>query len=237
VGEIQAVVVDRTHEVEDAAEQIERAWRAAMGAAEARGVRLFDGPMARLDGYEVVGERLVLRLSRTSYRMFVGTNQQRALGRWGYGPETLANPLGLSAALVTGDGKLIFGRRSGRVFYHPGLLHPVAGTLEPQEREDPVAGMAREIAEETGLGAGEYKIVGLLGMVEDVALGQPEAVFDVRTKLSAAEVVARAIRFREEHSGWVAVDVGEVEASTMAEMTPVARGVVELVRGQPMARG
>ena len=66
------------------------------------GVDLFDGPMCRLEGYEVDDRQVRLRLSRTSYKPFVGTNMYNPQIAQELGPEALANPVGLSFGYVNG---------------------------------------------------------------------------------------------------------------------------------------
>src|SRR3954447_18914183 len=110
--------------------QIDDAW----AEAKARiGDKLFDGPMCRLENWSASQDHLDLQLSRTSYREFLGTNLTNAAIADEYGPEVLANPVGLSSALESSDGWLLLGRRNQWVAYYPNRVHPFAGALEPAE--------------------------------------------------------------------------------------------------------
>src|SRR5262249_33599627 len=85
---------------------IEQAWRRAQGR---KGTYLFDGPMCRLESFGVQQGRLELALSATSYKLFHGTNLCHAELADRYGPTVLANPLGISCAVVSSDGYLMLG--------------------------------------------------------------------------------------------------------------------------------
>ena len=122
------------------------------------GLSLFDGPMCRLEAFRFDGRRLALDLSRTSYKTFLGTNLH---GPRDLPPQTLANPVGVSPALETADGFLLFGRRNGRVAYYPHRLHPFSGSLEPTADGSPVdvfAECRRELREELNLSAGRSAV-------------------------------------------------------------------------------
>ena len=73
---------------------IERAWQQAQSRP---GIELFDGPMCRLERFHA-GKRLELELSPTSYKAFLGTNLTNSRLADQYGPDALANPVGLSCA-------------------------------------------------------------------------------------------------------------------------------------------
>src|SRR5580700_2692465 len=106
---------------------IQEAWDKAL---QTDGLKLFDGPMCRLERL-VAGKTLELDLSQTSYRNFWGTNLNNPCLGERYGVSTMANPVGMSCALESADGFLILGRRSDSVAYYPSRVHPFAGTLEP----------------------------------------------------------------------------------------------------------
>ena len=103
-----------------ARELIDRAWQTASARP---GVKLFDGPMCRLESWSALaGGALQLTLSRTSYKLFMGTNMCHPELADRFGPQVLANPVGVSPALETADGFLMLGRRNGEggVLSEPG---------------------------------------------------------------------------------------------------------------------
>ena len=68
--------------------------------------------MCRLERWEASpdGSRLHLSMSTTSYKPFFGTNMSHPELADRYGPDVLANPIGVSPALETSDGQLLLGR-------------------------------------------------------------------------------------------------------------------------------
>ena len=209
---------------------VEVAVEAAWAAAARPGVRLFDGPMCRLDRWVATPAELRLSLSPTSYKPFVGTNMANPSLADAYGPEVMANPVGVSPALLTADGHLMLGRRNQSVAYYPGRVHPFAGSLEPTDA-DVFAAVRRELAEELSLGDADLCDLRCTGVAEDVALRQPELLFAAATVLSRTAVEARLDP--AEHGGtWsVPADPDAVAAAVSADrdlLTPVAAAALLL---------
>src|SRR5687768_8715436 len=71
-------------------QRIDREWEKASARL---GDKLFDGPMCRLEDWPADDSALRLTLSRTSYRIFLGTN----LSRQPLAADSMANPVGVSA--------------------------------------------------------------------------------------------------------------------------------------------
>ena len=193
-------------------------WDIALIEASRLGRTLFDGPLLRCDEFTVDGERLRLRLSRTAYRMFWGTNVRRP----DLPDRDRADPLGTSAVIETSDGFLVLGRRSPRMALHPNRIHPFGGCVEPPRggQPDVFSEIAREIAEECHLtGCG----LRLRALVRDPDLRQPELLFTATTPLVRAEVLAR-IDPEEHHDSWScpASQPGVQAALEDPELTPVA---------------
>lgn len=214
--------------------RMEALWADALAARAARGGGLlFDGPMARLERFAATADRFEFDFSHTSYKSFFALHQSH--------PEWLdalpasvaraarADPLGVSAALCSADGLLLVGRRSPKVAYHPGRVHPFAGSLDPADAGDLFGALRRELAEELNLRPGEITGERLLGLIEDPALRHPEAVLACRTTLTAAEVRARLDA--TEHDAMIPLrsDV-ETLRRTLAdpELTPVCAAALLL---------
>ena len=213
----------------DVRERIEEEWRRQK---ERLGEKLFDGPMCRLESMGRNGSVLELGLSRTSYKAFVGTNLHHAELGDSHGEKALANPVGVSCALLSADGYLMMGRRNERVAYYPNRVHPFAGTLEPQGEglPDVFAEVRRELKEELALGPGDVKEIVCAGVVKDLKLRQPELMFVGWAKLSRREIEGRLDE--KEHVALVGVlahGEGLSKAlETVGEMTPVAVAAVVL---------
>ena len=203
-------------------------------AVDRPGVTLFDGPMCRLEGFDPRDGTLDVAFSRTSYKVFLGTNLARPDPAATYGPDVLARPTGVSVALRTADDWLLFGRRNASVAYYPGRVHPFAGSVEPRgdDHADPpdvFADVARELREEAGLVGNEVTGVALAGVAEDSALGHPELIFRGHTPLARRDVAARVNP--AEHAGLVAVPAtadGVDAALDDPALTPVARACLLL---------
>ncbi|MFW6061273.1 MAG: NUDIX domain-containing protein [Planctomycetota bacterium] len=170
---------------------IERTWREQMADARQQGRRLFNGKLCRLIDCDGDRHSLELTTGPVSYKEFVGTNLSHAYLRYTHGPEMLANALGVSAAVVTGDGFVLLGRRSEKVAYHGGRIHPLGGMLEPTDQDHepprPFDAVVRELQEETGLKEDSIRDAICLGLVRDKHIVQPELIFDIEV---AADVAA-----------------------------------------------
>ena len=225
-GEVETVWVDR--DGRRAVPEVEVAIDAAWGRATSRpGVHLFDGPMCRLESFEATSEALSLSLSPTSYKPFVGTNLQNPHLADSHGRDVMANPVGVSAALETGDGYLVLGRRNASVAYYPQRVHPFAGALEPRDGSSAFGAVHRELREELSLDPQDV-VLRCTGLVEDRALRQPELIFLASTPLDRASVERRLDEVEHDACWWVAARPDAVRASAAdPALTPV--GVASLL--------
>ena len=204
---------------------IDAAWATAAARPD---VRLFDGPMCRLERWHVTPGRLHLDLSPTSYKPFVGTNMLNPALADRFGPDVMANPVGVSTVLATADGLLMLGRRNQSVAYYPGRIHPFAGCLEPGDA-DVFAAVRRELSEELSLSPADVPDLRCLAVVEDLALRQPELLFVATTVASAADVAARLDADEHVDVWTVTAHVDQVAESlsvNAAARTPVATAVL-----------
>ncbi len=199
---------------------VEKRWN----EVAASGVYLFDGPMCRLERFSADRTGLHLEFSRTSYKTFLGTNlaQPRLADRHGWA--VLANPVGVSSALLSADGFVLMGRRNGSVAYYPHRVHPFAGALEPRENLDVFAEVKRELREELSLGDPDLADVRLVCLAEDYALRQPELIFIVRSTLDRQRIESQLDP--AEHAAMWAVPVEQRALEDVltrpGDLTPVA---------------
>ena len=210
-------------------EMIDRAWREAKARL---GEKLFDGPMCRMESFGTSegGKRLKLKLSRTSYRVFLGTNMMNPKLADDLGPKILANPIGVSPALISSDGFLILGRRNDSVAYYPRRLHPFAGALEPRESLNIFDEVRRELGEELGFGPGDVSEIICTGIIEDTLLRHPELVFVARSTMTREGIMSQ-VKDEEHHASWSTPATASAIAAALAseqEFTPVARGAMLL---------
>ncbi len=204
----------------DVEQLIEQAWSAAM---KRPGIHLFDGPMCRLESF-TADQSLKLVLSKTSYKPFFGTNLHNSHLADIYGQHVLANPVGVSPALVSSDGYLMLGRRNASVAYYPHKLHPFAGALEPRDDLDIFDEVRRELAEELSFTLADIANIRCSGFVEDISLRQPELILAVRSTRSRAQIESQVDR--KEHGGSFAIparrDAIESTLRDARHFTPVA---------------
>ena len=206
--------------VPEVEELVEREWAKAMGRP---GVKLFDGPMCRLESWSATADRLKLRLSPTSYKPFLGTNLTNPDLADRFGRQVMANPVGVSPAIVTSDGFLMLGQRNATVAYYPGRVHPFAGALEPRDGTDVFQAVRRELSEELALRPQDLEELRLTGLAEDRALRQPELLFAARTPLTRRQIETQVDAVEHRHAVAVPIDPDAVARATHdADLTPVA---------------
>jgi 8-oxo-dGTP pyrophosphatase MutT (NUDIX family) len=140
-----------------------------------------------------------------------------------FGPDVMANPVGVSPALQTSDGFLMLGQRNVSMAYYPGRIHPFAGCMEPSDA-DIFTAVRRELAEELSFTPQDIADIQLTGIVEDTNLRQPELIFSVTSILTRQQIEARLDRV--EHLGiWAIPATAENVKSTIFkndQLTPVA---------------
>jgi hypothetical protein len=203
--------------------KIESAWRAAVARL---GKRLFDGPMVRLDSWRFDDGQLHLTFGHTSYKLFLGTNLTHPELADEFGPQVLANPLGLSAVLESSDGYLLLGRRNSNVAYHPNRIHPFAGSATDG---NVFAEMRRELAEELSLGDADITQMKCIGLAEDRQIRQPELIFHVVSKLTKSQIEQR-LNIEEHESIWAIRVSKQAVEETMnnPQFTPIATAALAI---------
>lgn len=225
-GQLSTAVVPSTYEPHQTlAPLIETAWNEACSRP---GVHLFDGPLCRFESFSANDKHLHLDVSHCSYKQFFGTNGSHPEWADEHGWNSLANAIGTSAALVSGDGWLVFGRRSLSLALYPGWAHPFGGILEPGDSFDLISGMQRELHEEIGLEDSDISDLACIGLVRDPQLLQPELIYLARSLLTRRELESRLDP--DEHSDcWSVRANGDAIALALRDehLTPVTRLVLQ----------
>ena len=220
---------------------IEQAWQDQTSQASQDDRCLYDGKLCRLIDLEADEQRLSLTLGAVSYKEFMGTNLTNAHLRYRHGPEVLANPLGVSAAVVTQDEYVLLGRRSEWVAHHAGKIHPLGGMVEPQPAggaADPFETILTELTEETGLPREAFGSPVCLGLVRDKRIVQPELVFELTVDRDVETIRRVALDAPDalEHTELVCVRNHPAATVTFiernfADLTPVSLATL-LLHGQ-----
>ncbi|MEA2530311.1 MAG: hypothetical protein QOG89_1955 [Thermomicrobiales bacterium] len=198
---------------------ITESWSSAKSEAAAGGRDLFPGAMTRLINWSVEDRTLTLDLGVTDYREFVGTNLRHPELAVSHGREALANPLGVSVAVTTADGKLLVQRRSEQVFEYPGFFHVCGGNVEPADVADAAASgvfatVRRELDEELGIAPVEIVDLICLGLAEDRGTLKPDLLFEAQVSLTAD---AFATSTNAEYSALAFVEGEEALAAFLVE--------------------
>ena len=225
--QVVVTMIDSTRRVVPRVErQIDEAWRRTLTRP---GVNLYDGPVCRFESARVDGGLLRVELSRTSYRILVGTNFANPHLADEYGDGVMANSMGVSTGLLTADGFWIMGRRNACVAYYPNRVHPFAGSIELAEHVDLFDNAERELREELRLPAEAISGTTWAGLVEDTALRHPESIFFARTDRTRDEV-AGGLDAAEHDGVWSVPNEADAVADAMTgeALTPVARAVLLL---------
>ena len=182
--------------------EVERLIDEAWAEATARpGVHLFDGPMCRMESWQAFPGRLSLVLSGTSYKPFLGTNLMHPELADKYGHAVLANPVGVSPALLTADGWLMMGRRNASVAYYPNRVHPFAGCWSRGTGWICSARCGGSFGRSCRLPRWISRRFGCTGIAEDTALRQPELVFRVTSTRTKAQI-DQTLDLTEHHATW-----------------------------------
>jgi hypothetical protein len=132
---------------------IDEAWDAYVRASTDAKITVYNGRVFHLDSFEWENLRLSLTLSDIDFRSCIGSGTNQFVAAFPHGPQ--ANPLSVSAALVTIDGHIVLERRS-RTDARRLRYHVIAGFMERQvdaldSHPNPFDTLRREVREELGL--------------------------------------------------------------------------------------
>jgi 8-oxo-dGTP pyrophosphatase MutT (NUDIX family) len=165
---------------------IDDTWSSYLLISRQSGLKTYNGKVLRLDSFTLENGLLSLMLSDTDYRSYVGTGTRDFVAAFPHMPQ--ANPLSVSAALITSDAKIIIEKRSRVDGYHL-RYHVIGGFMEKGpdtacSTPSPFDALAREVREETGLKIDTPSGTGLVRTV-----GGSELCFYYRLSLSSPEVL------------------------------------------------
>ena len=230
------------HSNEQIDQLIDETWRKELTEAQKTERKLFDGPLCRLIDWRADQGRLGLTLGPVGYREFFGTNATQAHMRYLHGPEVLADPVGVSAAVTTADGFMLLGQRSPQVTQYAGRLHPVGGGLMPSPDADappdPFATILSELHEEVAIDAERLTELVCIGLVRDKHTVQPELIFDATIDTDVVSLLREAAHASDAHEHTAFVPVRNHPAAVVtfieqhfSELTPVAMATL-LLHGQ-----
>lgn len=197
---------------------------------DARGELL---PLHRLSSASIDAHgRITLRTGLTDYAEFVLTNVATPDRRRARGDASMSDALGVCAALVTSDERVLLGRRAAGLDDRPGALHVVPAG-HPHPPDDPWTGLLAELDEELAIAPREVVAARCTGVLRALPTGKPELVYALRVGLAAAAVLARPRTDAWEHvaieaRAWTASDVRKLLVDERDALTSPAHGCLLL---------
>jgi 8-oxo-dGTP pyrophosphatase MutT (NUDIX family) len=183
------------------------------------------GRRPRLDG-----DRLILRCFATDYASFIAWRD------WGWPDRDVIDCFG-AGVIRSSDGALLFGRMAEHTL-NGGRIYPPSGGLEPRDvgadgRIDVIGSMRRELAEETGLDAGEARWGPLWAVADGCRLALAQ---ELQFSATAAELARRveahmAFQQRPELTGIAVLrDGDELSAELPGFAAAIARQILPAAR-------
>lgn len=212
--------------------RIDEAWRRRTEAAPDR---FHDAPLARLVAHGLLPDKLALFVGETTFREFVGTNleaQSDPSIHESLGEDYFANPLGVSAIIVSKDDAILLGQRSQNTVEASGQWDLPGGHISILDGAacSPFETIRRELHEELGLGRSDIASLRCVGLVENGLTHKPELIFLARTNERAKKLEKRATAHADaEHDAFMTWssskgDLLDLLRTRGEELTPVAAG-------------
>lgn len=237
-AQVSVLRTQRARRRDDALERrIDESWARRTQGVSASGPKLFDSQLARLVAHGVLPDKLALFVGETTFREFVGTNLDSAELHESLGDDYFANPLGVSAAIITKDDTLLLARRSNKVAEAQGQWD-LPGGHTPYVAHGgchPFAAMMQELDEELGLRKGDIESLACIGLMENGLTHKPELIFLCRAKDRAKKLLKRLrAQDDDEHDDFLCVPSGKGELLELLrhrghELTPVAAGGIGII--------
>jgi 8-oxo-dGTP pyrophosphatase MutT (NUDIX family) len=153
----------------------------------------FDGTLLRMASHRVQGDRLIVDAGRTSFSAYVATRHPGFADE--YPGAERADPLGMTALVLTRDNTVIVTKRSLSADQNPGALYFIGGYAEPAEDGDTVdlfGEAAREAMEEVAVADLKRSASFAIGIAYDPVFCHPELFLLTVSQSTAAEVLERA---------------------------------------------
>lgn len=195
---------------------IEWHWKHELKVAKEKNKLLFNGPIYRLENYEILHDELKIYVSETNFKQLMGTNFYHPELAEEYGKSYLSNALALSTFLETGDEYFVFVKRSSNVYFGEGLWHLLAGQFSIEKKETRTLSafeiLYKELLEEGALTKKYIENCVCLGLLRNAVHFKPELVFYTKTSLSAKEVTEK---IRTAHDGYEHEEVAVVQKNEL----------------------
>jgi len=210
---------------------IEKHWKQELKEAQKKNKLLFNGPIYRLENYEIKDDQLNVYVSETNFKELMGTNFYHPELADEYGKSSLSNAIALCTLLETDDENFVFVKRSSNVYFGEGLWHLIAGQFSIEKNDKGALSvfevLHKELLEEGALREENLSNCICLGLIRDTVHHKPELVFYTKTSLSSDEVEKR---ITHAHDGFEHDEIALVKKSELDEFmnkqtfTSIAQG-------------
>jgi hypothetical protein len=169
---------------------IDAEWQRQLDEAAARGFAIYDAPAFRLNGYEIAGDRISLRLATIPYRYHAAFKAIHT--RSDLRDDHADRVLIADSVIRTADGQIVMHTVEKVVESETYLIGGTCSTsrIAITRGADLAAYVLDRVDAVTGLREGERAIGDLVALVQN-EIGCVHAIFDVHTSLSASAMVAR----------------------------------------------
>jgi hypothetical protein len=219
--------------------EIDAFWQKLRNSDLFRRGKLFNGRLARLDGFSIDKRCLSLTLSETDYKTLVYSNNNTEYIIRTWGDSFLSRALGVSAVVISVDHEIMFMKRSPFVGEFPNLYDVFGGHIEPDSYldhrcPDVFAAISNELAQEVNLSTTDCEII-CIGLIESTPNRKPELVFMVLSTLTSEEIKRHA-KTAKDNDEYVSVHTVPNSQGTLAtfmqthkdQLTPSAYGCLWL---------
>lgn len=177
----------------DLREEVERRRQANWAAHLGRNPAAFDGSLLRLDAFHSDGAHLRIQSSRTCYSAYVATRHPDFAAE--HPGCQRADPLGMTAVVLSADRQVIVTRRSLVADQNPGALYLIGGYADPPQGDgklDLFLEIAREIREELAVTDLVRSASFAIGLAYDPVFCHPELFFLTASQSDAGAIIAGA---------------------------------------------
>lgn len=194
-------------------EPVEEARKLKWEALRSKRPAAFDGALLRMASHQFEGGRLIVSANRTSFSAYVATRHPAFSVE--HPDADRADPLGLTAVVLTADGHVIVTKRSLTADQNPGGLYLIGGYAEPGTYDGPVdlfKEAAREVEEEIAVFDINRSASFAIGLAYDTVFCHPELFLLMPSKSAAADILrdAEAAPDRNEASQLLAYPLTDV---------------------------
>jgi 8-oxo-dGTP pyrophosphatase MutT (NUDIX family) len=167
--------------------------QATWDAFRAKHPTAFDGALLRMANHRVEAGRLIIDAHRTSYSAYVTTRHPEFADE--HPGAERADPLGMTAIVLTKDSAVIVTKRSLSADQNPGALYLIGGYAEPLEKGKTVdlfSEVAREVMEEIAVKDLNRSTSFAIGIAYDPVFCHPELFLLTVSQSTFSEILEGA---------------------------------------------